>query len=573
MSALRPSQWAIIVSVAIALTLGVAWGLPSPARVAVLFYGASPDSLAGPLDASSAGYFSTRENIDAIAIANLRAGMPVIPYEAPPLPKVLDLGDKLAIARRYLTGSCSADERQAYVPLARMDPLHGDLNPRGSPYGGAFLYPLGAFLLLLRAASVLHLSPHVSHYIAVPRDIRDMYIAGRLFSLLPFLAILILLALFGAAIGKPRVGTIAMLTWALSSMPQNQALVTKPHVWAAFWVLLGVFLLFRSTGGLRPRRSVLLSACCLGIAAGSSAPTLIMLLLIPLLFYRDGRITGRVLVSALLLSGFTVLVTNPYVVLTPAQYLVTLLHYGSATGYGYAMPGMRKSLAATRDMFVRGFAFPLGIIGGLALLRTVTTGGRFWSRLAIVWIAGFVALAVFTGETRYGLFLGPILCLYVGRGLDWMLARPRFERHWAGRLALTGFFCPGALLSALFLSSVVFSGNWEEPTRSWVTTAHLEQATSIALLGHPEPETLPPLPFFACNLVDLDQMEADGSLPALVVVGNSPQQRVRWEAHTLRRRYILSSKVGLSSTGDWLLSIRMRSASRATAWVFNLKQE
>jgi hypothetical protein len=568
---LRPGQWVIVIAVAAALAVGITWGLPSSERVSALLYGVTPDSLAGPLDASSAGYLSTRENIDTAAVAHLRAGQPVTPYEAPPLPKVFGLDDKLAIARRYITGSCSADERQAYIPLARMDPLHGDLNPRGSPYGGAFLYPLGGFLFLLRAASVLHLSPQVSHYITCPRDIRAMYVAGRLLSVLPFLGILFLLARLGAAIGKPRVGTIAMLTWALSSMPQNQALVTKPHVWAAFWVLSGVLLLYRRTCELRPNRNMILSACCFGVAAGSSAPALVMLLLYPLLFYRDGRTTRLAMVSAPLLSLFIVLATNPYVLFSPAQYLVTLLHYGSASGYGYAMPGIQKFLSAVREMFVRGYAFPLGIVGGGALLRAVT--GRFWSRLAVVWLAGFIALAAFTRETRYGLFMGPILCIYAGHGLDWILARPGLGRPWAQRLASAGAFLPGAILSALFLSSVVFSGDCVKPTLNWVASAHPEQASSIALLDHPEPETMPPLPFLICNLVDLNQVKAEASLPALVIVGNTPKQRELWDAHPFRSRYALSSRIGLGASGDWLLAFRMRSVSRATAWVFNLKQE
>jgi hypothetical protein len=111
-------------------------------------------------------------------------------------------------------------------------------------YGGAYLYPVGGLLYLLKSVGLFHPDRGIVYFFKHPNDIRNMYFAGRFLSLVGFLGVLLILGLMANRMDHPLTGSLSMATWATSTLPLNQALVSKPHVWAAFWIILAVYLLY-----------------------------------------------------------------------------------------------------------------------------------------------------------------------------------------------------------------------------------------------------------------------------------------------------------------------------------------
>ncbi|MFN8549023.1 MAG: hypothetical protein U0527_13915 [Candidatus Eisenbacteria bacterium] len=572
------AQWLGIAIVALLFGAGLPWGLPSAQRAAIITLGARSDSLALQVDASAREYFELREAAEARGVEDLEAGRPLSGYMPPRLPSKFSNADKLAVVRRYAAASACADERQAYVALARVKPRQGDFDLRGVPYGGAMLYPLGITLFLLRSAGLLDVSPQVSSYLADPTPLRRMYEVGRLFAFLPFLGVLVLLAAFGTALGRRRAGSIAMIIWTLSSLPQNHALLTKPHMWATFWVLLGVYALYtmrgaatdpgRSTSDSHRSSRVVLAGVSFGLAVGAAVLTVgIGALLLGLAV--SGWTSRRAALLCAAIATITALLVNPYVLLAPGRAFVTTLHF--ASDYHLTASPVGKLLRGGYEMLVRGFAFPFGLVGLIAIAAQLRRGDAFQRPLAIAWLLCFLEVALVSGEMRYALFVAPFLCLGAGRVVDEVLA---VTARRIAPLAWTAFLLllvPGAVFTALFVRSVVDSESWHAPLVRWLEEAPLARAAEVAVLDNPEPENLPPLPVLQANLVGFDPLHPPEQLPELVLVGGAWPQEQAWSHSPVRERYALERVFDLGPLQQWALALRMRSSSHAAARVYRLR--
>jgi hypothetical protein len=546
----------------------VDWGLPSSTRVRILTHDTDlTDADLARLDATTESYLVNRRAADSLSVQRLEAGQFPSRPRTDPLGPVFTDENRLRAFRRYLISGSGPDEREPYIALARMRPPKLDFDPHGFLYGGAYLYPLGGWLFLLRSVSVLSLDPRVSHYIGAPEDAAHMYIAGRMLSLLPFLGVLILLGRFGRIMGHPFAGTAAMLCWALSTLPLNQAVLTKPHVWTAFWATLGVYLLHGYI--LRQRtRDLVLSSIATGIAVGSSLFAAVMLLFYPILLLRRGKMRESLahlgLASCLCLVTF--LITNPYALLNPESFRVTLTYHGSSSGWGYAMPSLGKSGAFLGDVLLRSFCFPISILGAATAVLTLGHKHPTVRRLAAAWIASLALLGVFLGVARIALFVGPILCLFAGWGAERIRAWKPNPFRTAGVILLVVLFIPGLFLAGLSAYDTIRDDAWVGATESWVNI--LGSETIVGVFENPEPRNAPPLPFLACSLVNLGAYRGGPWDPDYVLLGNYTDDRKMWEEHPLRSRYTLTRVLGYRDSMDWLLSLRTRSESRLAGWVF-----
>lgn len=558
----------IIIASAVILFACVDWGLPGSTRVRILTHNTdlNDDDLA-QLDAATESYLASRRTADSLSVQRLEAGQFPSRPRTDPLGSVFTDDNRLRAFRRYLVSGSGPDEREPYIALARMRPGELDFDPHGFLYGGAYLYSLGGWLLLLKSVSLLPLDPRVSRYIEAPDDAGHMYIAGRMLSLFPFLGVLVLLGRFGRNMGHPFAGTAAMLCWALSTLPLNQAVLTKPHIWVAFWATLGVYLLHGYI--LRQRtRTLVLSSIAMGIALGSSLFAAVMLLFYPILLLRERGMRESLLRLALasFLCIATFLITNPYVLLNPESFRVTLTYHGSSTGWGYAAPSLVKSGAFLGDLLLRSFSFPVSILGAAVAVLTLGHGQPTWRRLAAAWIATLALLGTFLGVARIALFVGPILCLFAGRGAERLRAWKPMPLRVAGVILLVVLFIPGFFFAGLFAHDTIRDDAWVEATEDWVNGFGPE--TIVGVFENPEPRNIPPLPFLACSLVNLDAYRGGPWDPEYILLGNYTDDLEVWESHPLRSRYTLSRVLGYRDSMDWFLSLRTKSESRLAGWVF-----
>ena len=108
--------------------------------------------------------------------------------------------------------------------------------------------------------------------------------AGRGLNVVALLGILFLLGKLGDRIAGRLCGTTAMLTFACSGLALNQSLLSKPHVYAAFWALLSLYFIILFLEG-SSSRYLAFAAVSAGLAAGASLPAGLIVFFFPVLLF------------------------------------------------------------------------------------------------------------------------------------------------------------------------------------------------------------------------------------------------------------------------------------------------
>lgn len=566
---LHPEHWLILAVMAVIMGLCLSWGLPDRERLELLNWGQDPTP------AELQRIFSARDTyyqtLDAL---QAQAGRLVLQGQHAPLgdpvnlTAVLNQAERDTAWRAYILGSNAVDERYAFSVLSRMNPATLDLNPRRHNYGGSYIYPLGGLLYLQKALGLINVTSDLTYYLEHPDQVARMYRTGRGLSALSLLGGLMLLGLLGNRLGGRGAATLAMLAYALSSVPFWQALVTKPHLYAACFSFLGLYLLvcFSQEGG---RGLLIASAAACGWAMGASLPAGAMGLAYPMVLYAPGgwRWLKDTLLAALVMAA-VYLLSNPYVIISPETFAYTLTLHSSGRGFGYGVFGLLKIKEYLHDIFIKAYAFPLGLLGGLCALGLALRGRGLERRLALL----FILLTVLVGGTvatpRITLFTGPLLCLVAGLGLGgWLLGAswpPRpLKAALPGLLLLPGLFTLG-----LMAHDAIWDDSWRVPTRQWVRSAGITPQTSLGTFGRPDPTNLPPFPFLHNHLVDLFQYTDASQPPDYVILGNFQGDPHFWREHPLAGQYQLVATLGYRPSWEWLIDWRHPSEPRLAAWVY-----
>ncbi len=562
------TQTGLLILLAAVLLLGMDWGLPSKERNELLTYGCElrPADFAA-LDSLNTDYFSARDTVDARAETALSAGSRPESHHATEVGAVLGRDEKLRGVRRFLLGSCAVDERKPFIALARMDPKRLDFDPRGFMYGGAYLYPLGFILKVAEVLRLTTLTADSEHALTHPRDVAVLYLAGRALGVAAFLGIGLLLVRLCAILQRPQAGTLALFAWCCSTLAINQALVAKPHLLAAFFSLLGLMQLLRFQQNAS-RRSLVWGGVFMGLAAGSSFPAAAMWLFVPVLII--GAHSNRRMLPDLALglgcAAGAFLITNPYVVINPDPFRVTLWHHGASSGWGYAVLSLAKLKVFADAMGARGFAFPLSIAGTGALIFAIVKCQGALRLIAGTGLLLMVILGSTISNPRILLFLGPVFCLFSGIGLAWLSGSMRSARM---AFVVAAIPCLAALPQlGLAARDFIDDAHWYRPTLEWVRASGMTESTTIGIFDRPEPSNHPPFPFLRSRVVNLDEYADPSHPPDLVILGNFADDRARWASHPLRRGYRLRSELGYRRSMEIGLAFRMRSESRTAGWVY-----
>lgn len=566
---LYPEHWLILAVVAAIMSLSLGWGLPDRERLELLNWGQppTPQELTRVFSAREA-YYQTLDALQAQAGRLVLQGQPAPLGDPVNLTAVLNQAEKDTAWRSYVLGSAAVDERYAFSVLSRMNPATLDFNPRRHNYGGSFIYPLGGLLYLQKALGLLHITPELAYYVEHPEQVARMYRTGRLMSVLSLLGGLLLLGLLGNRLGGRAAATLAMLAYGCSSVGFWQALVTKPHLYAACLSFLGLYLLVRFQEEERLNLLILSAAAC-GWAMGASLPAGALGLAYPILLYAPGgwRWLGHTCLAGLVMLA-VYLLTNPYVLISPETFAYTLTLHSSGRGFGYGVFGLLKMQEYLHDIFFKAYAFPLGLLGGLAALGLAIRGQGLERRLALL----FIALTLLVGGTvatpRITLFTGPLLCLLAGLGLGrWLWEAPWLARP--ARAAVLGvLLLPGLFILGLMAHDAIWDQDWRAPTRQWVESAGLTPQTSLGAFGRPDPTNLPPFPFLRNRLVDLFQYKDASQAPEYVILGNFQGDPHFWRTHPLAGQYRLVATLGYRSSWEWLADWRHPSEPRLAAWVY-----
>jgi hypothetical protein len=568
-------QWIIAVSMVILLLLGAGWGLPNQKTIALLESGQRlSEQQLELLTKLRTEFHKNRDESERTLARSVLAGTgpKLEKWKKADFGPVLSEGDRLADFRSFVLSSAGMDEGKAYATLSRMNPSKLDFDPKGFfLYGGAYVYPLGAFLYTLKLLGLFHATQDISFYIAHPEHISRMYMVGRVVALLSFFGILLLLGRLGNKLRDRLSGTIAMLCFSVSTLALDQSLVSKPHLYATFWGLLSTCLALEY---LDRGSKWLLVLCGLsaGWALGSAHTAGVLGALLACLLLDRGDLWGSfrriLLVWALMVAVF--LLTNPYVVITFDMYWLTLKSHGTSDNFGWAVPGLGKLAVSADALFRQGFPFPLVLLGLLGMLEACFRGNRLLQRLALASVCQFLVLGMAVGIPRMLLPLAPAVCLYTGYGASRL---SHYLPAFTGRLRmaiLAASFLPGVFFAGLSMRDYIWHDAWHSPAKKWAETARIDQNTTIGVFTRPHPTVVPPFPFVHARVVNLNPYVPQELKPDWVVIGNGvdKSERPSWESHPFRQEYELAFNLGVRDSHNWFRDWRYPCDATLSGWVF-----
>ena len=572
-------KWVILVLIGSVLLLGIQWGLPNQERMDLLLRGQSlSDRQKILLTTSREEALKKRDTEERAKVQGLRetkappANLKIPDYRG--FPSVLSEEDRVIDFRSFIVSGSASDETITYNTLSRMNPGQMNFDPGGwFYYGGSYLYPLGFLVYVAKVLGLCHITNDISYYVGHSHYISTMYAAGRGLNVVALLGILFLLGKLGDRIAGRLCGTTAMLTFACSGLALNQSLLSKPHVYAAFWALLSLYFIILFLEG-SSSRYLAFAAVSAGLAAGASLPAGLIVFFFPVLLFSRKDPRQAILRISMVLGGMivTFLLTNPYAVLAWDRFLLCLISGGSGAGYGYAVTSLGKAASYFDSVFIRAYCFPVALIGVFGLAVAIFRGNEVMKRLAIVTTCLLLVISFSLASDRITLFIGPLICLFAGYGLCRIF---NSIPNWAGAFKtgiLVLLLLPGFFFTALFARDTIWDEPWHEPTLAWSNALPIGRQPIFGVFTRPNPINVPPFPFLNAMVVNMHDRISGEGLPDYVIVGNLMDDKSLWETHPLYPRYQLAFNLGYRDSSTWFSRFRVGNLSQVAAWVYERRE-
>jgi hypothetical protein len=522
MSRFLKTPWPAVLLAFLSGMWGLGWGLPSAERNALFLSSdlRTPEFYQKVDQARAAHY----EKIGLNPIAHLGR----MSRSENALPETHDF---LAAYSSFLVRSHHGDEQQALVMVSRLNPLKGRWYPYTFQYGGAYIYPLAAYLGTLHALRFITLQPQAAFYYEHPEKIADIYGAVRIWSVLGLMFSAVWLFYIGRIWGGPPLGLWASCFYVLTPAAMAASKLAKPHVWAAAWILASIYFCLKTRTDQR-LRILAAAAFCFGLGVGTAMSQIVFL---PILVWACvlSREKPTILSTALalLIAAAAFLVSNFYLfnhaqdyrdeVFYFSQYYPFDVHLKAIWNFwvGVLLPSLGI------ELFVLSFA---GL--GFAMIQNKDVRFRVLAVLSVT-VFIFVAFQVqsMPGEasaSRLCLAAIGIVCLTIG----W------FPQKWPRANALCGI-----LLVILSVKAAVYNMHFvsDQAPRDNASLAGLwiqEHLPAGARLGHtqsvPHVIEFPPIDFARYKLVTISSSD---NLPDYAVL---PDWAHRERRQLLEKGYV-----------------------------------
>lgn len=571
-------QWLIIAIFALVMCLAIDWGLPNKKRIDLLIGGSPPtETQLQRLSQVRKKALEKRDLLKNNASQKAMRGEGVS-FRIESLVdggggSLLNEDERLLAFRTYLISGSAIDESKTFSVLSRMNPRKLDFDPKFYNYGGTYIYPLGMILFALKSIGLLSVTSNQAYYLQHPSDIRLMYICGRALNVLSFIGTLIVLALFGKMFHDRMSGTFAMLTYAFSTLPLTMCLVSKPHVYSAFWTLLAIYLVVLYAK-YRKSSHLVFSVIAAGWALGASLATGIIALIYPILLFDPQRIKLSLKHICLVFVGIGTiyLLTNPYAILSFTRYVGDFISATSSDSHGLGTFAIYGIVPYLENIFIQSYTFPLAIIGFLYMVLACLSGYTLiTSRVAFASVFFITLFAFLQFSARHILFIGPLICLFSGIALSKLVSKYCRGVQIVKVSFLILIFLPGGFFSVLLARDYIFDDKWYEPTLQWTESANIGSQTSIGFLGGLGPVKTPPFPFLQSQIINLEKMSINDELPDYVIMGNYDKNRKRWKEHPLSPRYKLIFDLGNQPSYEGFLILELRAMKGPRAGFVSLR--
>jgi dolichol-phosphate mannosyltransferase len=501
---------------------GITGGLPGAERLRAL-----PEASRGSPEFASKlaeAWRKLYEDVDR-SHAEMRAGEPrtgvvgvveVAPgWTFPPDPLINS-------ARALITQTINPDEKKSFIILGRMRPWRLEFEPLYAVYGGAFIYPLGAFLAFAHAVHLARLTPDLAYYLAHPADMARLYLLGRIYALLFHLGTLFLLYELGRILSGRRAGAAAGLFWALAPVAVVNAHILKPHPVSAFWYVASAYCAVRAVEEGR-WLDYLLCGVGAGLAAGGNITVgyVLGLPVLARLFRREGSWRAPIGAAA---AGLGVLVlANPYPIFSPRDYAWERMFFSPSK----SLPTFAGMRALSLRVAPEGLGTALAALTGAGLVRALFSDGRRRMLAALILVGAFLVLGAFP---QFALmpsslrlhYAAAALCVVLAADMLSALPRPAALAVLAAVLADTalrgGVYLENLRREAGPASTRVLAADWID--------SNVPAGAEVGLLRYPEPAHTPA---FRWNRVKLVVFESTQALAGRKIPEWAVADRMSWE--------------------------------------------
>lgn len=334
---------------------------------------------------------------------------------------------------RFKLYAVTADEMVNLMALARINPSKLQFDPHFYMYGGAYLYPLGAYYFLLQALHVID-SPSLQKLLSDSDLVDTLYSTGRTFVLLSFAASAFIFYKATRMLVSQERALLALLVYLTvpGSIMFSQEL--KPHWYTLLWANISLLLLVKI---YKEKRIKLLHelaiAITLGLSIGSSIlylpyAALVWMALSAARYYHFVPIRMHTLIRIPLIVVCIFAVTNPYAILNTAS----VQHEAAVLQHWYQLKLTPTEIA----LFMYNSLLPgFGLIAlasiGMALKEIVSPAHTLLRLAAAALLTTIIFTAALTANThdwhinfRFAPYLLPLATLFAVYTLNanWILA-------------------------------------------------------------------------------------------------------------------------------------------------------
>lgn len=316
-----------------------------------------------------------------------------------------EMADELRVEQgllRFKLYSVDSDEMVNIMALARLKPTQLNFDPHFYMYGGAYLYPLGAFYAALVKVSILD-EPTLPALLTNLDLVDRIYILGRLFVLVSVVASGFVLYR-AARLFLPVVpAALVLLIFLATPMTITHSIVMKPHWWALLPTTIVLYYLIRL---FEQRKwtiwSELLVGLGCGVAVGAAttyAPFIVAVWLATLYARSKQMVPTRTLVIIPSVAAAIFILTNPYVFLNYpawqaeaaelAGWYTANLDWSAVTAFlknslipGFGVAGIAALALAVFDLIGKHTLsrrlIAVAILTTVILAATTTASVSFW---------------------------------------------------------------------------------------------------------------------------------------------------------------------------------------------------
>ena len=336
----------------------------------------------------------------------------------------------LGHVRPFYIRTYHQDEQQTFQTLANMNPSKFEFDPHHYLYGGAFIYPIGAYFKVCEILKLITLNPDLNHYFRNPDDMRSMYIAGRMFIVFSIFLQAILIYLFSAKYApKPIALLLAVIFVLLPPVSANKNLI-KPHVFAPLFNIAAIMFFFKYAELNKISKKIIFFIGCLFGASGGALILNGLAGIIPFVYLLieknslKNKIQNIILLGIGGIAGF--IITNPYVLVSYEnfyhnyEYISLYIKANSEGTWYYLTEFLFKNFT---------FIYPALIIIFVAMLSKYKklnisdSEKKVILSLIIVFIfilAFFCWTGVEADHIRYFFPIIPLLFMFIGRVYGFM---------------------------------------------------------------------------------------------------------------------------------------------------------